>query len=331
MWSGVGISTLFLFARLWIRLRVFRKLQPDDPLVIFAWILSIANAAIWTAVRKDLYFNLALATGQITTIPADLFERLERLLRGNLAAYILSYVSLWSIKISFVVFFRRFGDKLRTQRIAWYATLGFCLASFAVCLGTVDYRCLTASGMNMLQVCMEPRTTSFEFVTLRLTTALDVVTDFAIILLLTNVLWRIHLPVWTKAALAGIFSLTVFVITIAIVRVVIAPLNGKLDLSWLVCMNAVEVAVALIVVSCASFRILYTSSQQNNSAKLAAAKPSYGSGLSSEKKSASSKTSERSLTAISDDGDDKAGSRNHSQDQGSFSWGERVPRGFSHA
>lgn len=331
MWSGVGISTLFLFARLWIRLRVFCKLQPDDPLVIFAWILSIANAAIWTAVRKDLYFNLALATGQITTMPADLFERLERLLRGNLAAYILSYVSLWSIKISFVVFFRRFGDKLRNQRIAWYATLGFCLASFAVCLGTVDYRCLTASGMNMLQVCMEPRTTSFEFVTLRLTTALDVLTDFAIILLLTNVLWRIHLPIWTKVALAGIFSLTVFVITIAIVRVVIAPLNGKLDLSWLVCMNAVEVAVALIVVSCASFRILYTSSQHNNSAKLAAAKPSYGSGLSSEKKSASTKTSERSLTTISDDGDDKASSRNDFRDQGSFSWGERVPQAFSHA
>jgi hypothetical protein len=73
MWSGVGISTLFLFARLWIRLRVFRKLQPDDPLEIFACILSIANAAIWTAVRKDLYFNLALATGQIKTMPADLF------------------------------------------------------------------------------------------------------------------------------------------------------------------------------------------------------------------------------------------------------------------
>lgn len=314
MWSGVGISTLFLFARLWIRLRVSRKLQPDDPLVIFACILPIANAAIWTAVRKDLYFNLALATGQITTMPADLFERLERLLRGNLAAYILSYVSLWSIKISFVVFFRRSGDKLRNQRIAWYAKPGFCLASFAVCIGMVDYRCLTASGMNILQVCMESRTTSFEFVTLRLTTALDVVTGFAIILLLTNVLWRIHLPVWTKVALAGIFSLTVFVITIAIVRVVIAPLNGKLDLSWLVCMNAVEVAVALTVVSCALFRILYTSSQHSNSAKLAAAKPSYGSGLSSEKKSASSKTSERSLTAISDDGDDKASSRNDSQD-----------------
>jgi hypothetical protein len=106
--------------------------------------------------------------------------------------YLLAYASLWSIKISFVIFFRKFGEKLRNQRIAWYAVLVFCIASFAVCIGTVDYRCLTSSGMDMigtfkafsvglcndiLEICMEPRTTAFEFVTLSLTTALDILTD----------------------------------------------------------------------------------------------------------------------------------------------------------
>lgn len=118
--------------------------------MIVAWLLSVCSAAIWTGVRKELYSDLALATGQITEMPPDFLQRIEHLIRGNLAAYLLSYTSLWSIKISFIVFFRRFGEKLRNQRIAWYAVLGFCLTSFAVCIGTVDYRCLTSSGMRMI-------------------------------------------------------------------------------------------------------------------------------------------------------------------------------------
>lgn len=84
-------------------------------------------------------------------MPTDVLDRTQRLLRGNLAAYLLAYTSLWSVKISFIIFFRRFGDKLRNQRIAWYAVFGFCVASFAVCIGTVDYRCLTSSGPSMFR------------------------------------------------------------------------------------------------------------------------------------------------------------------------------------
>lgn len=152
LWAGVAISAIFLIARIWIRIRVFGRLQLDDPFVIVAWTFCLINAAIWTAVRDDLYFNLALGSGQIpmSEIPSNFLQRVERLIRGNLAAYLIAYASLWSIKISFLVFFRRFGEKLRNQRIAWYAVLGFCIASFAVCVGTVDYQCLTKSGMNML-------------------------------------------------------------------------------------------------------------------------------------------------------------------------------------
>jgi hypothetical protein len=112
----------------------------------------------------------------------------------------------------------------------------------------------------LLETCQDPRTVNFEFVTLRLTTAIDVLTDFSsacelqdfgccvlirvlVILLSTNVLWRIRLRILTKLALGGIFSLTLFVIAIAIIRVVMAPRNGVLDLSWLVCWQGVEISM----------------------------------------------------------------------------------------
>ena len=131
-------------------MKVFRHLQPDDAFVFIAWLLSVANSAIWTATSKELYFTLDLATGRLTKMPPDFLQRLERLLSCYLASYILGYASLWSIKISFIVFFRKLGEKLQSQRIAWYAVLGFCIASFAVCFGTVDYRCLTSKGMNII-------------------------------------------------------------------------------------------------------------------------------------------------------------------------------------
>ncbi|KAF2691969.1 hypothetical protein K458DRAFT_325744 [Lentithecium fluviatile CBS 122367] len=296
LWAGVAISLIFLIARIWIRLKVFRRLQPDDPFVLTAWLLALAHAVIWTAVSKELYFNLDLATGRITNLPPDFLQRIERLLRGNLAAYLIGYTSLWSIKISFIVFFRKFGEKLRFHRIAWYVVLGFCVASFAVCIGTVDYRCLTSKGVKMISICMEPRTTSFEFVTLRLTTALDVLTDFSIIFLSTNVLWRVQLRLWTKLALGGIFSLTIFVVIVAIVRVVGAPTNGKLDLSWLVCWHGIELSVALIIVSLASFRILYTSKQQSSRS----GPIGLNQGGSDVSKTARSKTSGTGWTELSD-------------------------------
>ncbi|KAH7096036.1 hypothetical protein FB567DRAFT_514057 [Paraphoma chrysanthemicola] len=328
LWAGVGVSFVFLILRTWIRIKVFRRLQADDPFVVLAFLLSVANAAIWTYIADDLYFNLALSNGLIPvqSIPANFLDRITRLIRGNLAAYLLGYFGLWSVKISFIVFFRRFGEKLRAQRIAWYVVLGFCLASLAVCIGTVDYRCLTSSGMKIIETCQEPRTVNFEFITLRLTTALDVLTDFSIILLSTNVLWRIRLQMLTKLALGGIFSLTLFVIAVAIIRVVIAPRNGVLDLSWLVCWQGVEISVALIVVCLASFRILYTSMQNTSRAMLV---QPHSDDSRQNKNSGSS--SERDWTELSKTPSDSASytysssnSRLSGQETGHFSQGRTV-------
>ena len=150
------------------------------------------------------------------------------------------------------------------------------------------------------------RIVNSEFVTLRqLTTAIDVLTDLSsacelqdfgrlradscsvpVILLSTNVLWRSRLRMPTKLALGGIISLTLFVIGVAIIRVVIAPRNEVLDLSWPVCWQGVKISVeecrgsnarviflparqiAPTVVCLASFRIFYTATQQSSRAAL---------------------------------------------------------------
>jgi hypothetical protein len=74
LWTGVATSSVFLTVQMWIRLKVFRRLQPSDPFVIVAWLLSICTAAIQTAISADLSLNLALANSLLVEIPPHFLE-----------------------------------------------------------------------------------------------------------------------------------------------------------------------------------------------------------------------------------------------------------------
>ena len=89
-----------------------------------------------------------------------------------------------------------------------------------------------------------------------------------------------------KLALAGIFSLTLFIICVSIARVVIATSGAQIDLTWVLFWGGIEASVgklwlltpgarsrytlvidsypAIIVACLASFRTLYTRSERSS-------------------------------------------------------------------
>jgi len=130
--------------RVYVRIKVFRKLSTDDYLVFLAWLLALVNAAIWQARAKQLYLGISLSSGHTRVFPLDLPDQIEKFLHAILAAYLVQYTALWCVKLSFLFFFRGLGRNIRVQRIIWWSTLAFLISSYAVCIGTVDYRCLAA-------------------------------------------------------------------------------------------------------------------------------------------------------------------------------------------
>jgi hypothetical protein len=130
--------------RVYVRIKVFRKLSTDDYLVFLAWLLALVNAAIWQARAKQLYLGISISSGQTSVLPLDLLDQIEKFLRAILAAHLVQYTALWCVKLSFLFFFRGLGRNIRVQRIIWWSTLAFLISSYAVCIGTVDYRCLAA-------------------------------------------------------------------------------------------------------------------------------------------------------------------------------------------
>lgn len=80
------------------------------------------------------------------------------------------------------------------------------------------------------------------------------------------ILWRVKIPLRRKLILLAIFSLTVIVMVVAIVRVTVvySAHTKKSSLEWLFFWSSVEVATAIIVACLGSFRQLYVTSQNTD-------------------------------------------------------------------
>lgn len=121
-----------------------------DILVLAAWLLYLGNAIIWTAVYKQMYPIYALSIGTIDSwnMPTDIAWAEKRYLRAQLAGYLISYSSLWLIKLSFLFFFRKLGNHYRAQRILWWAVLMLVIIAYGVTLSILDYACMMSRSVE---------------------------------------------------------------------------------------------------------------------------------------------------------------------------------------
>ena len=144
MWSGTAISLCFVGVRLLSRVRSFRKLFVDDFLVIFSWTLLLVSAILWQTQQTAMYNQFKLAAG--TLIPTlDVLKGEETFLKSSVALIIFYFTSLWLIKLSFLIFFRRLSSNIyRWHQIWWWCVLGFTVASYATVIGTMGFGCLLA-------------------------------------------------------------------------------------------------------------------------------------------------------------------------------------------
>ena len=141
----MAVSALFFVFRILVRLRVFRRLHADDGLVLFAWIVLLISAVLWQTGIEALYENVAVSTGQLYPPPADFPRRTEQYLRKSVAVIVFFYTGLWSVKLSFLIFFKRLGHNVRHQNTVWWVVLGINVVTYITCLGTIEYRCLASS------------------------------------------------------------------------------------------------------------------------------------------------------------------------------------------
>ena len=190
--------------------------------------------------------------------PDDVAQKTHLWLAVSLIAELFFYTALAMVKISLLLFFRQIGQ--RTMRMfvyVWWALLLLVVGVWATNVATVHYKCLVKPSLEFLLVeCLAEEETQAQLVSLRLNCALDVISDFLIMLIPTSLVWGTKLPARRKVALIGLFSLTLITITIAITRVADIGSTrwfdgekyGPLDVTHLWLWSAIEPCIGMSTV-----------------------------------------------------------------------------------
>lgn len=170
---------IFVAFRILSRIKLFKRLYWDDVLVVFALIFALASAIIWQAfMAHDMYELMNVSAGLALPGPNFLADG-RRYSRASLAILILFYSTLWSIKLSFLIFFRRLGKNVLRQKLIWWPVFGFTVASYVVAIGVLQYRCLVNSMIYLIEHCTNDSAIQFQRATLLCTCILDVLTDLS--------------------------------------------------------------------------------------------------------------------------------------------------------
>ena len=107
--------------------------------------MLLASAALWQNQYTLLYDQYPQESGKILPTP-KLLAAESSLLQTSVAEMVLFFSMLWMVKISVLIFFRRLlvhGAKV--QDVWWWCVMFFTVATWAIGVGTVPYRCFSSS------------------------------------------------------------------------------------------------------------------------------------------------------------------------------------------
>lgn len=144
---------------------------------MFAWLLSLLTAVDWQVVSGWMYQFILITSGKLWPPPEDFVADTQRYYKGSLIVLVLFYTSLWSVKISFLIFFKCLGHNIRRQKIHWWSVFALTVATYLVCFGDTQYWCLVAPLKDIFAHCSSDSAIHWTLFTLKFNCAMDVLTD----------------------------------------------------------------------------------------------------------------------------------------------------------
>lgn len=100
----------------------------------------------------DMYELMGVSAGLEPPGPTFVIDS-DNYSKASTAVQIFFYSTLWSVKISFLIFFRRLGKNVRRQKFLWWPIFSFTVATYIASVGMIQYRCLINSLLYLIENC----------------------------------------------------------------------------------------------------------------------------------------------------------------------------------
>lgn len=142
-----GLSIFTATVRTVYRIRVNRRLRPDDYMLFFACATLIAANAMLYLLLSDLYWDEELLLDPVKTIlaaantPKQLFGKILSTRMMILALQAVTWTSIYAIKFCFLLFFHQIVCRLKGQLFLWKIILGITVLFYCICISVSFMTC----------------------------------------------------------------------------------------------------------------------------------------------------------------------------------------------
>ncbi|KAL2817638.1 hypothetical protein BJX63DRAFT_102974 [Aspergillus granulosus] len=238
------VACVFLLARLGVRWQLLKRLYIDDMLVTLAILCLIGDLVI-----QHYMFNQGMSDMANTTI-TEKINMMKMIIPGST----LYVTSLWLIKASMVVFYKRLADRTRYQ-IIYNITLGVLGATWLVLFFDIVFKCYPPDrqwkGLTDPQLMCPDKPSKINY---WLTILFNIFSDVFIICLPISQVMRLKMPRKQKWGVISVFLLGVLVVIASIIRAIYSHRNEQM----ITCtVSMIETAIAIIASCLPVLRTLF--------------------------------------------------------------------------
>ncbi|KAK5127580.1 hypothetical protein LTR85_006920 [Meristemomyces frigidus] len=219
VWGLYGVGVAVLVLRSLVRLRTvgLRKFQGDDYIIIFVLFCYTADAVAST-LAYQYGTNVDYTPQQLAAFDHEQISNIVFGSKMELFAWYTYTALVWSLKACMLFFYNRLTFGLDVQ--PYIKTLAVaCGVTYLATLLTVTLGCLPIqrnwqiSPTPPIRCTLKPQN-------FYVCTILNVITDAAMLCIPLPILWHLRVPLRRKLALAAMLCSGVFVITAALVRII---------------------------------------------------------------------------------------------------------------
>ena len=143
-WLFTSLAIVLTGGRFWIRCKIIKRLSWDDAAHLLGLLLLIAQVSIIAAAASMIYRTLDLEAGDDSRYEAThlLFVRL------NIAGVLLTWLCLYAIKMSFLLFYRRIFQISKGFMQAWWVVLVIVVLTFWILIAGSITQCGSPSALE---------------------------------------------------------------------------------------------------------------------------------------------------------------------------------------